>query len=79
MTTSTILHSATHHGVEAVGQMPAQASRGRALVAQLPDLFLRLVEHLQALGVPLGQLVQLRHTHIRAHQSVIVTNQCLLV
>lgn len=44
--------------------MPPQASRGRALVAQLPDLLLRLVEHLHALGVPVGQLVQLQHTRI---------------
>ena len=49
----------THHGVQAVGQVSAEAPRGVALAAQVLDLLLGLVEHPHTLCVTLRQLVQL--------------------
>lgn len=52
----------SHHGVEAVGKVPAHPSCGAVFTAQLFDLLLRLMEHLYTLSIPLGQLVELQQT-----------------
>lgn len=43
--------------------MSTQAGSRSVLTAQLFNLFLRLVQHPYTLCIPVGQLVQLKHTH----------------
>lgn len=68
---SVLLHKTSmcfsHHGVEAVGEVPSNAGRRSVFTAKLFDLLLGFMEHLDTLGIPVRQLVQLRRTHTHTH------------
>lgn len=49
----------SHHGVEAVGEVPSHPGRRGVFIAELSDLLLGLMEHLHTLCIPVRQLVQL--------------------